>query len=125
MRAKIVKLSVTCEINQAASKTCKTSFIFRPGNFKANYKTPPNFMKFSEESRETLEQQSKFKHGKFNKNHLKSFKKCLVNNKISQNFPAFQLGITVTESSMRSQLHKVMTRSTLPGTMEASLSSAY
>ena len=58
---------------------------------KANYKTAPNFMKFFEETWKTSQQQTNFRHGKFNLKHPKLFKKCLVTYKILQNIPAFQL----------------------------------
>ena len=48
-------------------------------------------MKFFEETWKTSQQQTKFKHGNFNENHPKPFKKCLVTYELLQNFPAFQL----------------------------------
>ena len=51
-------------------------------------------MKFFDETWKTSQQQTKFRHGKFNMIHPKSFKMCLVTYKILQNFPAFQLGMT-------------------------------
>ena len=52
-------------------------------------------MKFFEETRNTSQQQTKFKHRKFNKIHPKSLKKYLVAYKILHNFPAFHVEMDV------------------------------
>ena len=48
MRGQIVSLSITCKINQAASKNMQNFIYF--SSTKANYKTPANFMNFFEET---------------------------------------------------------------------------
>ena len=53
-------------------------------------------MKFVEEIWKISQQQAKFRHGKFNMNDLKSFKKCLVAYKIlKKTSMQAQLGITL------------------------------
>ena len=75
MSDKIVRLSVTCKINLAAStKLAKFYLFFLCQILKANYKTPPIFLK--------------------SMNHPKPFIKCLVTYLyIFKNSPDFQLGI--------------------------------
>ena len=82
MRDKIVRLCVTCKINYAASKNLQNFLLFVCQILQAKYKTPPNFMEFFHETLKTLQQQIKFRYGKFKMNHLKSFKKCSVTYKI-------------------------------------------
>ena len=49
-------------------------------------------MKFFAETRKISQQQTKLKHGKFNENQSKSFKKCLVTLKSYKNFLLFNYG---------------------------------
>ena len=56
-------------------------------------------MKFFEEIWKTSQQKRKFRYRKFNLNHPKSFKKCLVTFGILQGFPIFQPAITEYEFS--------------------------
>ena len=75
MRAKIVRLSVICEITWATSERLQNFFFHFSAIFENNLQNPPNFF---EETSEISLQQPKFRHGKFNMNDLKSLKKGLV-----------------------------------------------
>ena len=48
-------------------------------------------MKFFDDIWKTSHWQTEFRHGKFDMNHPKSFRKCSLTYKILQNFPALQL----------------------------------
>ena len=86
MRDKIVRLSVTFKINQTASKNLQNFIQFWSTKFwKQTAKRCLILWK-------TSEQQTEFRHGKFNMNHPKLFRKCSVTYKISQISPVFQLG---------------------------------
>ena len=64
MRGQIVSLSITCKINQAASRNVQNFIYFCLPSFESKLQTPPNFLKFFEETWKTSQQQTKFRLGK-------------------------------------------------------------
>ena len=71
----------------------KTFLTFRLSNFESNIQNPAqNLWIIFEGTWEISEQQTKFRHGKPNMIHLKSFKNCLVAYKILQNSCARSIG---------------------------------
>ena len=59
---------------------------------KANYKTPPSFMKIFEQTWKTSQNQTKFRHGKFNINHLNLSKSIWYYIFSYETFPFFNQG---------------------------------
>ena len=87
MRGKIVSLPVTCKINSALSDEVQNSIYLSSANFwKQATKPHPAFWNSSKKILKTSPQQTKIRQGKFNMNHQKFFKKCLVTYKILQYF---------------------------------------